>query len=116
MYLSNEPGSLMDKMDFIIKGEDDLLRPDYVERIRSLYFTNEDHSLNSKRPKWRKVIRRLCEYDQNLEPAIVNKVPYDLNIDFDVLYEMIPMNRKERDKYSSLSNQLKSLGVTLNIV
>jgi hypothetical protein len=92
------------------------LRPDYVERIRSLYFTNEDHSLNSIRPKWRKVIRRLCEYDQNLEPAIVNKVPYDLNIDFDVLYEMIPMNRKERDKYSSLSNQLKSLGVTLNIV
>ena len=116
MYLSSDPGSLTDKMDFIIKGEDSLLKSDYVNRIKSLYFTNEDHSLNSIRPKWRKVIRRLCEYDKNLESAIINKIPYNLDIDFDILYSLIPLAIKERRSYNGLSSQLQSLGVTLNII
>ena len=95
----------IDEYESIING---IKLKEKMERDGDLYFI---------RPKWRKIIDGiLCKYDDKLKYHILNKVPYDLDIDFDILYSLIPMNRKERDKYSRLSNQLKSLGVTLNIL
>jgi hypothetical protein len=81
---------------------------EWIERDGDLYFI---------RPKWRKIIDGiLCKYDDKLKYHILNKIPYDLNIDFDVLYSLVPLAIKERARYGSLSNQLQSLGVTLNIL
>ena len=41
---------------------------------------------------------------------------YTVNIKLDKIYELIPMSRKEVDKYSYLRDLLARYGIVLNII
>ena len=65
--------------------------------------------------KWKSAIEKLVQYEPELFNAIKNKLDYELSIELDDLYELIPMSRKAVSKYDSLSKYLKELGINLVI-
>lgn len=113
LYLSDKP--LSQRMDFLMKSGSEMMEPNYLSHIQSILTNFTDRSLNNLKPKWRKVIRVLMDYDSNLEYAIVSKNPYIMNIHIDKLFELIPMSEKKERAYYPLMNQLKTLGIDLRI-
>lgn len=76
------------------------------ERLRKIGIT----------PKKAEKIARLCEYDEGILNAIERNTIYTVNIKLDKIYELIPMSRKEVDKYSYLRDLLARYGIVLNII
>lgn len=78
--------------------------------------SDEDYSdLDFIRNKWRKAIKILDNYDNNLIKSIKSEDLYSLNINLDIIFDIIPMSIKEVRKYFPLINYLKTLGIELNI-
>jgi hypothetical protein len=76
------------------------------ERLREIGIT----------PKKAEKIARLCRYDEGILNAIERNTIYTVNIKLDKIYELIPMSRKEVDKYSYLRDLLARYGIVLNII
>lgn len=76
------------------------------ERLREIGIT----------PKKAEKIAKLCEYDERILTAIERNTIYTVNIKLDKIYELIPMSRKEVDKYSYLKDLLAKYGIILNII
>lgn len=76
------------------------------ERLREIGIT----------PKKAEKIAKLCEYDERILTAIERNTIYTVNIKLDKIYELIPMSRKEVDKYSYLRDLLARYGIVLNII
>ena len=68
------------------------------------------------KPKWRGVIEKLCELDYELKLSILNQKRYYIEVPLDLLYEILPMSRKEVGKYNSLVNYLRGLGIEMKII
>lgn len=68
------------------------------------------------KPKWRGVIEKLCELDYELKLSILNQKRYYIEVPLDLLYEILPMSRKESSKYNSLVNYLRGLGIEMKII
>ena len=76
------------------------------ERLREIGIT----------PKKAEKIAKLCEYDERILTAIERNTIYTVNIKLDKIYELIPMSRKEVDKYIYLKDLLAKYGIVLNII
>lgn len=76
------------------------------ERLRKIGIT----------PKKAEKIAKLCEYDDGILNAIERSTIYTINIKLDKIYELIPMSRKEVDKYIYLKDLLAKYGIVLNII
>ena len=74
-----------------------------------------DKTLDWIKNKWKPVIIKLGSYDPNFMNAILTKSNYVLNIGLDEIYELIPMDRKRTERYSSLVSYLRLIGIELNI-
>ena len=74
-----------------------------------------DETLSYIKPKWRPVIKLFSSLDEEFKYAIENKLPYKFNFTLDEIYELIPMDRKRTERYNSLVNYFKQLGIEINI-
>lgn len=77
------------------------------ENCKNLYFI---------RPKWRKVIYKLDEYDKNIISSILEDKAYQFSINLSDIFNLIPMSEKKVKSYNSLTNYLKSLDINMTIV
>ena len=88
------------------------------EHYRSLsvnkYF-EEYGDLYCIKNKWVSSIINLNKYDSNILESIRYNKNYSIKISLDAIYEIIPMSRKEVDKYNSLVNYLMTLGINMTI-
>jgi hypothetical protein len=88
------------------------------EHYRSLsvnkYF-EEYGDLYCIKNKWVSSIINLNKYDSNILESIRYNKNYSIKISLDAIYEIIPMSRKEVDKYNSLVNYLMTLGIDMTI-
>jgi DNA helicase HerA-like ATPase len=64
---------------------------------------------------WVSSIINLNKYDSNILESIRYNKNYSIKISLDAIYEIIPMSRKEVDKYNSLVNYLMTLGIDMTI-
>lgn len=71
---------------------------------------------NIIRPKWRKAIEKLSEFDEKLVSNIENGTSYTINISLDEIYKLIPMYERKSKYYYPLISYLKKLGVDLRII
>ena len=78
--------------------------------------SDEDYSdLDFIRNKWRKAIKILDNYDNNLIKSIKSKTLYSLNINLEIISDILPMSEKQVRAYYPLINYLRKLGIELNI-
>lgn len=76
---------------------------------------NESYSF-IKSNKWRPTVKLLCETYPGLKTAIMCGSSFQLNLTLDEIFNLIPMDRKKRDKYNSLINYLSKLNIELKII
>ena len=76
------------------------------EKYGELYFI---------RPKWRKIIYKLGEYDKNIISSILEDKTYKFSINLSEIFRIIPTIDKRVQRYFPLINYLKSLGIEMNI-
>lgn len=67
-------------------------------------------------PKKAEQIAKLSTIDYNIFNSIVNNMNYSCSIRLDEIYSVIPMSRKEVDKYNKISNWINKLGINLSII
>jgi hypothetical protein len=65
--------------------------------------------------RWRPIIELFCSLDGEFKRCIINHLPYTISFTLDEIYELIPMCRKEVDKYKNLINYLKKFNIHLEI-
>lgn len=65
--------------------------------------------------KWKLAINKLIEYEPELFDAMKNKLEYNLEIDLDDLYCILPMSEKKVKKYIPLSKYMREFNIDLTI-
>ena len=78
--------------------------------------TKNSEFLSIFRPKWRGVIEKLCEIDENIKLSICNNKKYEFTIDLDTIYSLIPLYSKEVRKYYPLINYLRNFNIDMKII
>lgn len=86
------------------------------DKIHQSNISVSDTTLSFIKPKWRGVIDRLGTYDPKLLDAVKFGKKYSLEMSLDIIYDLIPMSRKEACKYNSLVRYLNSIGINLIIL
>ena len=66
-------------------------------------------------PKKAEQIAKLSLLDENIFDSIINRYSYECSLWLNDVFKLIPMSRKEVDKYKKLILWIKDLGVILNI-
>lgn len=89
--------------------------------IRKYSLTNNDWKKKIEEMKIRKNVKeeiiKLIGSDNNLQNAIIQGKEYSINVGFDYLESIgIKRDRRERGKYSTLTETLKKIGIELNIL
>ena len=89
--------------------------------IRKYSLTNNDWEKKIEEMKIRKNVKeeiiKLIGSDNNLQNAITLGQEYSINVGFDYLENIgIKRDRRERGKYSTLTETLKKIGIELNIL
>ena len=89
--------------------------------IRKYSLTNNDWEKKIEEMKIRKNVKeeiiKLIGSDNNLQKAITLGNEYSINVGFDYLESIgIKRDRRERGKYSTLTETLKKIGIELNIL
>ena len=68
-------------------------------------------------PKKAEKIAKISTLDENIFRAVVSRTDYSCSVSFDDLFNVIPVSRKDTDKYKYLINYLKrAFRVQVNIV
>lgn len=65
--------------------------------------------------KWKSAINKLIEYEPELFDAMKDKLEYNLEIDLDDLYCILPMSEKKVKKYIPLSRYMREFNIDLTI-
>lgn len=91
---------------------------EYKKISSDIIYINKENckNLHFIRPKWRKVIYKLDEYDKNIISSILEDKAYQFSINLSDIFNLIPMSEKKVKSYDSLTNYLKSLGINMTIV
>ena len=85
------------------------------EYIKSMPHDELDHI----RIKWKPTIKLFCSLDGGFKDAIINKKPYKLSFTLDEIWdltrEVLPMSRKQVEKYYPLINYLRKFGIEVEV-
>lgn len=80
------------------------------------YMYNELRKISIS-PKKAEKIAKISTLDENIFRAVVSRTDYSCSVSFDDLFNVIPVSRKDTDKYKYLINYLKrAFRVQVNIV
>ena len=98
----------------VIKDELEYLT---VNKVKGTVFIND--GLKNIKPKWRPVVEKLCMIDEGFNEAIDKGLSYKLSFTLDEIWdltrEVLPMSRKQVEKYYPLINYLRKFGIEIEI-
>lgn len=77
---------------------------------------SDDVLIDNIQNKWRKDIKSLIEYDDNVRIALLNKSKYSLTIELKVMNIISPRKDLRVREYYPLINYLRKLGIDLTVI
>lgn len=77
---------------------------------------SDDVLIDNIQNKWRKDIKSLIEYDDNVRIALLNKSKYSLTIELKVMNIISPRKDLRVREYYPLINYLRKLGIELTVI
>ena len=91
----------------------------YEELIEEYIKFMPHDELGHIRIKWKPTIKLFCSLDEGFKDAVINKKPYKLSLTlneiWDLTREVLPMSRKQVEKYYPLINYLRKFGIEMEI-
>lgn len=78
-------------------------------------FNVKDMTFNKIKPKWRDVIKKLGEYDENIIESIYNCKNYSFIIDMNDIDKILHFNDRKVTRYYPLINYLRSFNIDMTI-
>lgn len=96
-----------------------------ISDITSTFISNNMSGINymynklrelSISPKKSEQIAKLSLLDGEIFDSVINRKPYTCTLRLNDVFNVLPMSRKEVDKYKKLMLWIKDLGITLNII
>lgn len=87
-----------------------------------LYYINsecqikiDDLTLNKIKPKWRNIVKKLGDYDNNIIESLNNCKKYDFIIDMEDIDKILHFNDRKVSRYYPLINYLRLFGINMTI-
>ena len=77
---------------------------------------SDDVLIDNIQNKWRKDLKSLIEYDDNIRVALLNKSKYSLTIELKVMNIISPRKDLRVREYYPLINYLRKLGIELTVI
>ena len=81
------------------------------EYIKSISHDELDHI----RIKWKPVIKKLIEWDENILNSIKTLQKYEFIIELDDIYNILPFNDRKVTRYYPLINYLRKFNIEMTI-
>lgn len=86
-----------------------------AEDINSNSVTTDELSEIGISNKWKPVVELFCSLDPEFKRSLICHLPYTITLTLDEIFELIPMNKKEVDRYRCLIKYLSKFNIRLNI-
>ena len=96
-----------------VKSEGLLIRSDPKKDIDYMYTELRKKGIT---PKKAEQLAKLGTLDKCIYLSVIKGEPYSCSVKLDELFDIIPMSRKEVDKYNKLREWLLRYGIALNII